>query len=161
MAKTIHIRLSVASIENAINELSAYSSSLMDKGMQICNRLANVAELRVSEAYATLPYDGEKDYNVTVEPRDNGFAVVADGYTVLLLEFGAGVTYGFGHPLADDFGMGPGTYPGQKHAMQPQGWWLPDGGGHTYGNAPSMAMYYAGRDLRAEVETVAKEVFAS
>lgn len=162
MPKVLTMKLSTSSINSVIEELERYSAELTQKGLEICRRLANVAELRVSQTYASASYVGEKDYVVTVEERNNGYAVLADGMTVLLLEFGAGVTYGYGHPQAGEFGMGPGTYPGQTHAFAPQGWLLPKekGGQHTYGNAPSMAMYFAAKDLREEVETVAREVFS-
>lgn len=163
MARTISLTLDPDSIDRAIKQLEDYRDSLQQKGNEICQRLANVAELRASVAYDATMYDGfPKDYEVHVETINNGFAVVASGETVLILEFGAGVTYGYGHPLAGQFGMGPGTYPdGKGHWDNPHGWWIPKsaGGGHTYGNAPSMAMYWSAQEARREVEQVAREVF--
>lgn len=163
MAKIISMKLSEASIDAAIAALQAYSDGISQKGMEICRRLANIAELTVSQTYASAPYVGEKDYVISVEEVENGYAVIADGHTVLILEFGAGIRYAYDpdHPLSGQFGMGPGTYPGQTHAFDEWGWWLPKdkGGQHTYGNPPSMGMYYAGKELREQVEAVAREVF--
>lgn len=109
-------------------------------------------------------YTGPSDISVEVEDRGNNtYAIVAGGETVLFAEFGTGITMGYGHPLAGQFGMGPGTYPGKGHWSDPNGWYLPKekGGGHTYGNPPSCAMYDAAQNVKAEVERVAREVFAT
>lgn len=151
-----------ASIDRAIKQLQSYQKSLKSKGKEICKRLAKYGADLAMVDYSKVAYVGEKDVFVSVEETEKGYRILADGETVLILEFGAGVTYGYGHEQAGEFGMGPGTYPGQKHAMDPKGWHLPKdkGGAHTYGNAPSMAMYNAARSLRERVEQVAREVFA-
>lgn len=159
----IKISQNTVSINSAIRELNDYQKDLERKGKEICRRLADYGKSLAVTAYSGTQYDGNKDVSVTVEERTNGYAIVASGETVLFLEFGAGVTYGYGHPQADQFGMGPGTYPdGKGHWDDPNGWWIPKsaGGGHTYGNEPSMAMYNAAKDLRAEIERVAREVFS-
>ena len=162
MPKTIRMKLTEDSIDKAIDSLRRYAENLQRKGIEICRKLAIPCAVRVSIGYASAIYKGEKDFNITVEKIENGYAVIADGETALILEFGAGVTYGYGHPQANEFNMGPGTYPGQTHAMDPRGWWIPkaNGGGHTYGNPPSMAMYMAAKEAHKEVERVAREVFS-
>ena len=164
MSKTIKMTLDTKSIVNAINELNDYQSWLHKKANELAKRLADMGSVNVSLGYSRAIYTGPKDTEVTVEDRgDSTYAIVASGETVLILEFGAGVTYGSGHPQADEFGYGPGTYPGQTHAMDPRGWYLPKekGGGHTYGNAPSMTMYQTAKDLREDLERIAREVFSS
>jgi hypothetical protein len=156
--------LNTASIEAAIKEIQSYQEWIKRKTTDFVERLANEGAIQALIGYESADYHGQKDVDVNVEDRgDNTFAIVASGETVLILEFGAGVTYGYGHPLAMQYGMGPGTYPGQKHAFDPQGWWLPPeaGGGHTYGNAPSMTMYNVGKDLRERMVEIAREVFSS
>ena len=164
MSKTIKMTLDAKSIANAIKELQDYQSWLHIKANELSTRLADMGSINVSLGYSRAIYTGPKDTDVTVEDRGNNtYAIVASGETVLILEFGAGVTYGDGHPQAAEFGYGPGTYPGQTHAMDPRGWYLPKekGGGHTFGNAPSMTMYQTAKDLREDLERIAREVFSS
>ena len=69
------------------------------------------------------------------------------------------MTYGFGHPEAQEHGMGPGTYPdGKGHWNDPKGWYTP-GGQHTYGNPPAMPMYTARKTIEEELPRIVKEVF--
>lgn len=163
MPKTIVVKLSSDSIDRACQRLESYKTSLQRKGVEICRRLSIPCAVKVSLGFASAIYKGEKDYHISVDKIDNGYVVKADGETALILEFGAGVTFGYGHPQESEFNMGAGTYPGQVHAMDPRGWWIPKakGGGHTFGNPPTMAMYLAAKETREEVERVAREVFKS
>ena len=161
MKVTIDV-LDPKSIDKAIQQLNDYADGLDVKSKTLCERLASMGATNVSFGFSRLFYTGPVDIEVSVqELGGERYAILASGETVLIAEFGAGVTYGDGHPLNTEFGMGPGTYPGQKHAMDPKGWYLPKakGGGHTYGNPPTMAMYNTGKDLRREILRVAQEVF--
>ena len=150
-------------IDDIINGLESYKRSLKVKADALVRALANMGATNVSLTYARTPYTGPKIANVTVEERGPGkYAIVASGQTVLFLEFGAGVTYGYGHP--NPMGYGPGTYPGKGHWDDPNGWYLPKSamgrsGVHTYGNAPSAAMYYTGKGLHQMVKQAARGVF--
>jgi len=150
------------SIDNAIMELETYSRSLDRKAQELCERLADMGALYAEWNFSGVQYAGDIDYHITVEKGEgNTYLIKAQGQTVLFMEFGAGIRHGGGHPQAAEFGMGPGTYPGQKHALDPKGWWFRQGKNkiHTYGNAPGMPMYNAAKDLRNEILTVAQEVF--
>ena len=159
--------LSTDSINAAIAELRNYQQWLVKKAEELAMRLAEIGAVQVSLGYSRAVYTGQNDVNVTVEDRGNNtYAIVANGEALLFLEFGAGVTYGYGHPnpSVDGVQMGPGTYPSDKgHWNDPRGWWIPrdKGGGHTFGNPPSMTMYLTAKELEHEVERIAKEVFAS
>ena len=158
----VTMTLNPSSIDSAIKQIEDYKKSLAVKAKLICEKLASMGATRASLGFATAFYTGEKDFEISVEEIQNGYKILADGETALILEFGAGATYGYGHPLADEKGMGPGTYPdGKGHWDDPKGWWIPKdkGGGHTYGNPPAMPMYYAAKEMREEVERVAMEVF--
>lgn len=162
MAKTIHVELSERSIEKAIREIKAYQSEIKWKADLLAKRLAVLGATNVSLGYSRAIYSGNKDITVSVEKRQKGYAIVANGESVLFVEFGAGATYGYGHPENDKFGLGPGTYPSDKgHWDDPDGWWIPKdhGGGHTYGNPPSMTMYRTEQDLQQEILAIAQEVF--
>lgn len=165
MSKTIHLDLfDSASVKVAIKEIEAYKEWVEGKTQELVKRLADIGAVLASIEYSRVPYHGEKFVNISVDDMgENKYAIVASGETVLILEFGAGIKYGFGHPLEGNMGMGAGTYPGQTHANDRQGWWLPKekGGGHTYGNPPSMAMYLTGKELHERLLEVAKEVFSS
>ena len=163
MSRTVTVNvLSSASIDAAIRELRDYTNWIERRANELAKRLADMGAVLASIEYSRVPYTGEKLVNISVtELGENRYAIVASGETVLILEFGAGIKYGFGHPLEGRFGMGAGTYPEQKHALDPKGWYLPKekGGAHTYGNPPSMAMYNTGKELRNRIEEVAREVF--
>ena len=163
MSRTININVfDRSSIEKAIKELRDYKAFILRKTHELAQRLADDGAVAAMLGYEQAYYRGDKDFDVNVEELgENKFAIVASGETVLILEFGAGVTYGYGHPQAGQFGYGPTTYPGQTHAADPKGWWLPKaaGGGHTFGNAPSMTMYKVGKDLHNRVAEIAREVF--
>ena len=165
MAKTISVRLNRQSIGDAIKRLNQYKKTFPKRAKEMCKALAELGAVKVSLDYtrAVNAAVGMKPITVTVERRDNGYAIVAQGESVMFVEFGAGAMYGYGHPLAGELGMGPGTYPSDKgHWNDPKGWWIPKeaGGGHTYGNPPSMAMYETAKDLRQEVLRIAKEGLA-
>ena len=163
MNKTITIDVfNPSSINAAVAELKQYAKRVEHKAQEIAERLAQYGLQQVRIGYDAALYDGDKDVEVSVERiDDNTFAINASGTNVLILEFGAGVTYGYGHPDVGEFG--PGTYPGQKHAMDPKGWWYTGSDGeshHSYGNVPSMVMYLTAMELEQEVLNVAREVFS-
>ena len=99
---------------------------------------------------------------------------MANSTAVLFLEFGTGLK-GFGHPEASENGMGAGTYPGQTHAFDPNGWMFETddprlivhysnngkGLGHSKGMAPAMPMYNAVKGIEQDLESIIREVFAS
>ena len=161
--RVIPLNLSEQSINSAIKELRAYKEWVARKTDELCERLAEIGATKVSIGYARAIYSGDKDIAVTVEKTSNGYSIMANGESVFFVEFGAGATYGYGHPEAKEHGMGPGTYPdGKGHWDDPSGWWSPrdHGGGHTYGNPPNPVMYETGKELGQMVLEIAKEVFA-
>lgn len=163
--RTIRVKLNEASIDAAIKELKDYKKWVNRKKHELLERLASIGATQISISFARTPYTGKKDYDITVEQVGKSkFAIVVSGETAAILEFGAGVTYGDGHPYDSEYGMGPGTYPdGKGHWDDPKGWYLPKekGGEHTYGNPPSAGMYYAAKNMREQLETIAREVFNS
>ena len=158
---TIHVDpFDRSSITSAIRQLRKCSGDLDKKANELCERLALMGALYAAWNFSGVLYAGDVDCNVSVERKgQNAYAIKASGQTVLFMEFGAGVN-GYGHPMAPAFGMGPGTYPGQTHAFDPNGWWFRQDGQaiHTYGNVPGMPMYNAEKDLTNDIEQVAREV---
>ena len=162
--KIINLNLSESSINDAIKELVDYRKWIKSKLDILCQELANMGATKVSIGYARSIYSGEKDISVSVVPIENGYSILANGESVLFCEFGAGITYGDGHPMNGELGMGPGTYPSSKgHWNDPNGWWIPKskGGGHTFGNPPSAVMYTTARELERAIAQVARKVFST
>ena len=145
-----------ASVSRAKRSLEEYTADLIEKANTVCERLASMGAVRASLDFSRAIYNGTNDVAVTVEPIDNGYAIHATGNAVLFIEFGSGASYGYGHPEPE--GYGPGTYPGKGHWDDPNGWWYGNHE-HSYGNPPAQAMYNAKRDIQAEVQRIADEVF--
>lgn len=168
--KKISIALSVESVADAIKQIEELDRKWDEKIDTLIKRLAELGAKKAEVGFSKALYDGKKDIHISVEPRENGYAIVASGESVLFVEFGSGVTYGYGHP--EPMQYGPGTYPSEKGRRDsdgtfyknwehPKGWWLPKdkGGGHTYGNPPSATMYKTSKELQGEILTIAREVF--
>ena len=145
-----------ASVSRATRSMEEYAADLIEKANTVCERLASMGAVRASLDFSRAIYNGTNDVAVTVEPIDNGYAIHARGNAVLFIEFGSGASYGYGHPEPE--GYGPGTYPGKGHWDDPNGWWYGNHE-HSYGNPPAQAMYNAKRDIQAEVQRIADEVF--
>lgn len=160
--KRIVVPLSESGIQKIQDELTVYRKWQEEKARELAECLASLGATVASIRFSRAVYTGPKDVDVTVEELPNGYKVKADGESVLFIEFGSGVTYGYGHPEAGEFGMGPGTYPdGKGHWDDPKGWYLPKsaGGGHTFGNPPAMPMYEARKAIEQELPRIVKEVF--
>ncbi len=163
MKKKIVVPLSTDGISSLQKELAEYRRWQREKAKELAARLAMLGASVASIRFTRAVYSGMRDANVSVEAIPNGYTVRAEGQSVLFIEFGSGITYGYGHPEAAENGMGPGTYQdGKGHWDDPRGWWLPKsaGGGHTYGNPPAMAMYEARKTIERELPRIVKEVFA-
>lgn len=160
MAK-INVELSNKSITNAVRELRRYQLWVSEKENELRSRLAMMGATVASIHFARAIYSGSNDVSVRVDNTGSVAVIYAEGETVAFIEFGSGATYGYGHPLAGEFGVGPGTYPdGKGHWNNPKGWWF-GSGQHTYGNPPAMAMYKAVQEITENVTKIAKEVFRS
>ena len=160
--KRIVVPLSESGIQKIQDELVVYRKWQEEKARELAERLASLGATVASIRFSRAVYTGKKDVEVSVEELPNGYKVKADGEAVLFIEFGSGVTYGYGHPEAGELGMGPGTYPdGKGHWDDPKGWYLPKsaGGGHTFGNPPAMPMYEARKAIEQELPRIVKEVF--
>ena len=165
---------------NGINELVAACKDkkqwLEEKTEELSRRLAEMGALYAEYGFEGALYSGEEDHTITVESvGDHTYKVKANGTTVLFVEFGTGISSGYGHPEAGENQMGPGTYPGKGHWSDPRGWFYEVDDAsiatktskrtgksdvHTYGNPPAMPMYNAVKTLEQELEQTIREVFA-
>lgn len=153
--RVYNIDLSAKGIRELQNGLKEYDKWLKEKSEELAKRLADMGAVKAEVNFAAAYYDGEEDHEITVEPVDGGYKVKATGRTVLFVEFGTGLI-GYGHPEPN--GMGPGTYPGNGHWSDPNGWWYAHGK-HSHGNPPNMPMYNTVKELEQELARVVKEVF--
>lgn len=168
----IKVSLSQKSIESAIKQVEQYKNSLRARNELFVRRLAEIGitdvNSRLSQIGASLPHDepigtayieNSSLYNVA------RMKIVVASSMILFVEFGTGIRYvGTQNPKAAEMGYGPGTYPGKGHWDDPNGWNYEDKTGvfhHTYGIKAQMPMYKASVDLRAQILTIAREVFKS
>lgn len=168
----IKLQLTDKSISQALEEVKRYQKKVEKAGAEIARRLG---ELGYTVAYGVMQghvFSGETIESLQlVEQSENHFILMAESQAILFFEFGAGAKYGGGHPWNDDFGFGPGTYPGNGHWDDPNGWWFPtddprlvirwdrngQGWGHSYGNKPHMPFYKADKAMRDDLLKIAKE----
>lgn len=162
MPKKIIINgLSQENVANAIGEVRKYQAWILEKEAELRSRLASLGATVASIQFSRAIYHGTNDVSVRVDDTGSVAVIYAEGESVAFIEFGAGITYGYGHPLAGELGVGPGTYPeGKGHWDNPNGWWYAHGQ-HTYGNPPAMAMVAARDAMVADITRIAKEVFGS
>lgn len=161
MAKTIHVELTTKSINSAVKELRQYKQWIEQKEKELRLRLAQLGATVASIQFSRAIYNGTNDVTVRVDDTGSVAVIYAEGESVAFIEFGSGAKYGYGHPQAGEFGVGPGTHPdGKGHWDDPKGWWYGHGQ-HSYGNPPAMAMWGAVETITEQVTKIAKEVFSS
>lgn len=157
----IEVKLTNRSIGDAVKAVQKYQAWVSLKEKELRSRLAMLGATVASIQFARAIYTGSNDITVRVDDTGSVAVIYAEGEAVAFIEFGAGITYGYGHPQAGEFGVGPGTYPdGKGHWDNPKGWWFGDSQ-HTYGNPPAAAMYSAVQEIAKSVTEIAREVFRS
>lgn len=155
----IKVELNTKSINRAVREVQKYAAWVTKKEAELRSRLAMRGATVASIQFARAIYTGSNDVTVRVDDTGSVAVIYAEGEAVAFIEFGAGATYGYGHPLAGELGVGPGTYPSEKGNWDnPKGWWF-GSSQHTYGNPPAMAMYAAVQEIAQSVTEIAREVF--
>ena len=176
MAKrVIKGNLSSKGIQSIIDQLKDYKQDLHRKTELLCQRLAGAGLIVAQTAVGESPLGKTIILRIQMEPRADGCKamLVAAGQiksndygtisTLCLVEFGSGIRYNHvGNPKAPEFGMGVGTFPGQKRAFNEDGWWYlgdDDEWHHSYGVKATMPMYNASVTIRQHVAAIVKEVF--
>lgn len=177
--KRIYVSLTTeGSIEKAIKALEEYKSDILEKTEVLVERLMDVgieSGIANSGDYAgmivfkkeiiagsdgveglLIATDGQK---IIREWKYRGGLKQAEVSPLLMAEFGSGW---LAKVLDNVEGVGQGTFPGQKHAFDSQGWWweTPDGEKHhSYGEAPTYPVHSALFAMMFEVDRIAKGVF--
>lgn len=174
----ITIGIDGSGVEEAIRRVEQRQKWFEERTQELVQRLANYGATLARASFEGAAYDGVNDVKVDLDERgDKTVAVVAAGNAVLFIEFGAGVTYGYGHP--EPQGYGPGTYPGKGQgvnhywfytgqpgtaggvlATDPKTGYVHPNTTITHGNPPSASMYNARKQVVEDLERIAKEVFS-
>lgn len=179
MAKKISFSLSPSSIHAAIKEVRAYQSDLNRKCELLCKRL-NAEGISIAQAHIGSSGLGKYIHlGFEITPQQAGCKAVfymedsskivsqwqtfegvksAEVSPSLMIEFGSGMK---AENPANVPGVGTGTFPGGTHGSEP-GWWYMDLNGewhYSSGVSPKMPMYFAGKELREKVLSIAREVF--
>ena len=167
-----------SSIEKAIKELEKYRDSLNQKNDLFVRRLAEIGVEVAQSRIAAGQGDSDKNERFslvfhTSEGIVEGQIIITstpkvdkDGrvfYPHLAWEFGAGIYFNNGNanPHAKEFGMGVGTFPGQRFALN-DSWWYRDDAGNLHlsqGTEATMPMYNAVLAIMQNIEIIAREVF--
>lgn len=181
MDKTIKVEFSYKGLGELKKYLEEYRDGLNDKCSTFTKKLAeagvSVAEQNVGKFGKYLVFSAESEdqddgYKSVVIASESGKIVsqwkTQDGVKsaevspLLLAEWGSGVRARPAETLDDGTEVGQGTFPGQTHAFDKEGWYWQDLSGvwhHSDGVSPSMPMYHAYTELRSKIREVAREVF--
>ena len=178
----LSISLSEKSINHAIGELKRYRDSLPSKNALFVTRLLE-AGIKEAESYKGFygnyiifekdvregrktcvgVLTGKNSGEVISYWNKNGKIKKAAISPILFAEFGSG-------PMAEVLfedapaNVGQGTFPGQTHAFDPNGWWYMGLNGvwyHNKGFKPSHPMYHAELEMWDKIYTIAREVYYS
>lgn len=178
-AMKISVDLSTSGIRKAQRQLRLYQKALLAKCEEFVLKLSakgiSAAKMNISDGYrryvvfhtetnvidygATAIMLATQTGVITSEWRVKGGTKTADVSPLLMAEFGAGLR---SNSRAEKYGMGTGTFPGQTHAEDPDGWWYMTLDGewhHSYGITPTMPMYHAYLEMFDKIYETAREVF--
>lgn len=181
--KVIRGNISSKGIQSIIDQLQDYKQDLHRKSELLCQRLAESGLTVAQAAVGESPLGKYVSLRIDMEPQKAGCraVLIATGQTktsiwqtkdgvksatiscLAMVEFGSGVAKNpVINPKAGDFGMGPGTFPGQTHSSENVWYWMDlDGVWHSSsGVKATMPMYRASTEIRLRVQSIVKEVFS-
>lgn len=174
--KKLVLKLDTKSINDAIKELEDYRLSLQSKSEEFVSRLLDEG---IKVAYQHVgKYTGYVEFTKDVQGgtevvgiltgkdtqpfistwKVKGGEKTAEVSGILMSEFGSGW---LANVIWNVSGVGQGTFPGQTHANDPQGWYWVDSEGkhHSKGEAPQYPMYFADMTMLSQIDMIAREVF--
>lgn len=167
-------------IQKAIKQLEKYKQTLLSKEEIFVRRLVEIGVNAAKITLATGQGDSSREAKFAVSFAIDGETIdgilsissnphtTTDGrvyYPHLGWEFGAGIHFNNGNinPKAHEMGMGVGTFPDQKNALNDY-WWYRDSSGKlrmSQGTEATMPMYKASIEMINAIESVAKEVYGN
>lgn len=147
------------SIQKAVEQVRTYKNSIEEKCNELVRRLSEIGLEIASSRFETATYDGDNDVTVSIIETSNGVKIVASGQAVCFIEFGSGVTMGYGYP--DDQKpsgiVGIGEY-GKGLGATGKPWYYAHGK-QSLGNPPAMAMLQARDTMVESIGNIAREIF--
>lgn len=153
-------------IERFVNELALIGIKTATQNLGQLNDLGNVSNLVLFYKDSFPEQDGfkailyAKDQAVVKQFWLSGGTVKsADVSPLLMYEFGSGFKAKNPKNLP---GVGQGTFPGQTHAFDKEGWYWQDLDGkwhHSNGISPTQPMFKAWLNMQMSITAVAKAVF--
>lgn len=152
------------SIKKSYEIMKRYSDTFEQRCDTFCQRLLEQGVEIAKKQFSATEYDGPtEEITVTVEKVGENWQLTASGTQVFFIEFGTGVYFNGaesypGRPVGV---VGIGQY--GKGLGKNEGWYYGTGDGeaeYTHGNRSAKAMFAADLQVRAMIETIAKEVFA-
>lgn len=141
-----------------LNKIIEFMDKLAEAGIKVAEPIYNQETIPPYMFNSGIKFSSE----IKVKSGEVVCKVSANGDDVLFLEFGAGINYGYGHPMALETGMMPGTYNPESDNWYRDGGWFFRYQGKLYrteGNAPRMAMYKAFQEVVANINNIARSVF--
>lgn len=169
LRKKIKIELSEGSIDNAIKQLEEFQERIQKNNRTFVKKLASIGKYKIEEVVQDIdPEHSDKSFTVNMTPldNDNSITITLNGEDVMFIEFSSGFTYGINdYPLPSGEPYGVGTYPGQTHAYDADGWTYWDKNSytkkHSYGTPAYMPMYKAEEEIARKIIEIAEETFGS
>lgn len=147
-----------------MQELNNIKLWIEQKTRELNERLAVVAANEAASRFGNAIYDGTNDVTLTAEPTANGWQIVAEGQAVFFIEFGAGVYYNGTEPYPEPRPggiVGIGEY-GKGYGKR-NAWGFYNADRElviTHGNPAAMPMFYAKEAVIAQLNEIARQVFA-
>ena len=170
MAKEITIRMSTASINDAIKELRRMKEDFERKLDLFVRMLANDGVEIAKTTYAQSNHPLVADVILSIDKKSGDVieaTINITGQDVLFVEFGAGIHYNPTNPEhASKYGMGVGTYePNKGHAFE-DGWWYyvdetKSEARYTHGTRATSPMLQASNNYRNNAILMALQLFRS
>lgn len=163
--------------EDAVNAVNSYRSEIESKCTKVMGRMKDEGVRIAEDGYATALYTGTNDAAVYINTIDDyTFTLLAEGTSVLFIEFGTGILNADdpaarGDLIVNSGIVGHGEY-GKGRGANPDGWkyrgargTAPDTyhlGGNLYttiGHVANSVIHRTKIKLEETYEKIAKEVF--
>lgn len=178
MAKKFTTNISTRQLTRVIDELNQYAQRLSEQCAQFVDELAeigittaraNLADLVEDNKGNTLAVSGNVFFEKEVDANAYGAtSIIIPSSNSILVEWATGSAV-VDPLLMAEFGSGEfaveghrGTFPNQKHAFDPNGWYWRDLGGvlhHSRGITPTRPLLKAKEEMIQQISEVAERVF--
>lgn len=167
--KNFSAKLNSKSIDDLISQLQQYKSDIQKAQKLLVKRLLEsgyqVGRIAIQDARGGDPDKDIGKFDLYCNALGDLCVgkLTLSGQQVLFFEFGAGVYFNNGkkNPMSDQFGYGVGTFSPKGH-YKDKGWFYEADNGDlifTHGTEIAMPMYLASKEMRYNIESIAREVF--